>query len=150
MLHTTELDKSGNEDQDRISNNFEINDMTGSPESKKIDARSDAAKFLLKAKEEHKVCQSALNRIVGDVKSLWQAATSEVKEKVLKCTGENSGLCDQLADCFDETTPFDGLESEYNQIKYYKDNLFCKLLKKANTPCSFLIALLYILLFSLP
>ena len=125
MLHTdnpTELDKSGNENQDRISNNFEISHDMTSPESKKNDARSDAAKFLLKVKEEHKVCQSALDRMVGDVKSLWQAATSEVKEKVLKCAGENSMLCDQLADNFDETTPFDGLESEYNQIKYYKDN----------------------------
>ena len=79
MLHTdnpTELDKSGNENQDRISNNFEISHDMTSPESKKNDARSDAAKFLLKVKEEHKVCQSALDRIVGRCEEL--VASSDI------------------------------------------------------------------------
>lgn len=83
------------------------------------------AKLLLKIREQYRVPQCTLTRIVGDIKALWEMSQSSIKENVLKCvegrlTGEEFK---NIEVCFNDTFPLSGLETEYMQLNYYKQNL---------------------------
>ena len=87
------------------------------------DIKTSAAKFLLKTREEHKVTQTTINKVVGDIKSLWSHALETVKQKVQqRLSGSSDSLVENVMECFDDSTPFDGLETEYLQHKYYKEH----------------------------
>lgn len=79
------------------------------------DAKRHAAKFILKLKEECKLTQSSVNIIVSSVKGLWAQAMDNIGQK----------LADHLPDQVDEDLfccPFEGLETQYLQQKYYQEN----------------------------
>lgn len=85
------------------------------------DRKKNAAKFLLKIREQYRIPQSTLNNIVSDLKGLWTVSMESVKERLenhLQSNSENA----VLLGCCDNAFPLDGLHSEHMQLKYYKEN----------------------------
>ena len=81
-----------------------------------MDMKRQAALFLLKAKEIHKVSQTALDGLIPDLTILFnQYYHSEVKCKFPDLVNESESQED-----FD---PFQGLHSKYLQEKYFKETL---------------------------
>ena len=78
--------------------------------------QSSAAKFLIKTKEECKLTQVSIDKIVTSIRGLWDQAMQELQKRL-----EGS-----LPDDFDESafdTPlFDGIETHYLQQKYYREH----------------------------
>ena len=121
--------RSENESQDQRGDTQEeflddwSDDMFESGNEIADDIKTSAAKFLLKTREEHKVTQTTINKVVGDIKSLWSHALETVKQKVQqRLSGSSDSLVENVMECFDDSTPFDGLETEYLQHKYYKEH----------------------------
>ena len=88
------------------------------------DTQKQAALFLLKTREERRITQAALNGIVGDVKGLWSQAMQKLQETVLQRLSQQPGgvSAEEVRECFGDTTPFDGLETEHLQRRYYKEH----------------------------
>lgn len=84
------------------------------------DIKNGGAKFLLKTRDQNRVPQSTLNTIISDLKGLWTLSMESVKDKVQKCLQSNDEL--SLMDCFDDSFPLDGLQTEYQQLHYYKEH----------------------------
>ena len=90
----------------------------------------NSALFLLKAREVHKVSQSALNNIILDISVLNAVGLSAMKEKVLDVLTKNGIDVSKIAGLDDVFTnsylndPFSGLTTEYLQNKYYEESLF--------------------------
>lgn len=79
----------------------------------------NAAKFLLKTKEECKLTQASLDAIVSGVKGLWSQAMDDLKEKMREVLPET---CNVFDDLIFTASPFDGLETQYFQEKFYREN----------------------------
>jgi hypothetical protein len=47
--------------------------------------RTSGAKFLLKTRKQHHICQATSNKIVGNVKGLWLVSTESIKRNVKEC-----------------------------------------------------------------
>ena len=80
-----------------------------------------AARFLLILKEQHRLTQVAINYLVSQVNSGVHCQRCE--------TGVESAawkfICDDLqcfSQCYENTNPFMGLETEYRQKKFYKNH----------------------------
>ena len=84
-----------------------------------------AALFLLKAKEGHKVSQSALDGLIGDISELLSATVSSVGNAVRECikdSGIDSVTMTKIDSIFSNyQMPFEGLQSAYMQQKYYAE-----------------------------
>ena len=82
------------------------------------------AKLLLKIKEEYRIPQSTLNKIIGDVKGMWTVSHESVKKKVMSFVSSKlpEKEIEELAECFDNSFPLQGLETEHMQLKYYKEH----------------------------
>ena len=73
--------------------------------------------------ELHTVTQTTVNKVVGDIKGLWSQALERVKQKVQqRLSGSSDSVVEDVMDCLEEYFPFDGLETEYLQRKYYKEH----------------------------
>lgn len=81
-----------------------------------INLQLSAAKFLLQIKEECKLTQASVNKIVSSVRGLWSEAMCNVRERLKQDTIVNID-----ESIFDDTL-FDGLETQHLQEKYYKEH----------------------------
>ena len=86
-----------------------------------------AALFLLKAKEGHRVSQSALDGLIGDFSELLLATVSSVGNAVRECI-KDSGIdpvtmtkVDSIFSNQKYQMPFKGLQTAYMQQKYYAE-----------------------------
>ena len=75
-----------------------------------------AAKFLIKTKEECKLTQVSIDKLVTSIRGLWDQAMQDLRQR----------LAGSLPDEFDESvldTPlFEGIETHYLQQKYYREH----------------------------
>ena len=98
------------------------------PNQKQLQERQ-AALFLLKAKEVHKISQTALDSMISEYSLLIQHTVKQLQSNVLTALQKNRielNKINGLNDAFTDVTsidPFHHLKSEYMQNKYYKDNL---------------------------
>lgn len=98
-----------------------------------------SATWLLKIKEKHKLSQVALQGMIEHVTDLFQAYLCDLHNNV-KQHLENSGVDESsitsLDPLFDSDgyygRPFKGLETEYRQLKYFKEN-FHMVVRSSNT-----------------
>ena len=87
-----------------------------------------AAKWILKIKEKHKISQVAMESIIEHVTDLFQIYLSDL-HNVTKAQLRNSQVSDEIILSLDPVfdvdgqygRPFKGLESEYRQLKYFKE-----------------------------
>lgn len=84
------------------------------------DMKKYGAKFLLKTREEYRIPQLTLNKIVSDMKGLWMSSIESIREEVKKVV--SSEETDGLMKSFDNSFPLRDLETEYLQLQYYKNN----------------------------
>ena len=85
-----------------------------------------AALLLLTLKEKHRLTQTSINFAVQQVQSLVEHTLEDVKasveEKLQQHSTEFGDYLPDISDCFMNIDPFSGLESEYRQTKFYKEN----------------------------
>lgn len=86
-----------------------------------VDIKKIGAKFLLKTREEYRIAQLTLNKIIGDMKGLWMSSIEAIREEVKKSTC-NSDADGDLMKSLDHSFPLIGLETEHMQLKYYKEH----------------------------
>ena len=88
-----------------------------------------AATWILKVQEQHKLPQSTMEEILRDVTGLFQDTLSDLQQQV--CTrisaagidlNQVPGLAELFQDQSEFATPFMGLETQYLQLKFYKEN----------------------------
>ncbi|KAK3713578.1 hypothetical protein QZH41_007689 [Actinostola sp. cb2023] len=87
------------------------------------------AYFLLKTKEEGRITQKCLDKIVSTTSEIVKNSVNVVKAQMVSAL-ENSGLdykdIQGLEDVFSEESPamnpFQGISNERSQTQYYKDN----------------------------
>ena len=103
--------------------------MPPGPEPSLTDLKRSSAAWILKIKEKHKLPQVAVQGIITQVTSLFQVYLSSIHRETqhhLQTLGFDQGICATLNQIFDSDgsygRPFRGLETEYRQRKYYKDN----------------------------
>ena len=77
-----------------------------------------SALFQLKTLEERKVTQTALNGIIGDVQALWDITLSKIQQH---CKDKNLDILQDLPSYI--TRPFQGLETDHQRQKYFKETL---------------------------
>ena len=89
-------------------------------------SRRSAGLFLLTLKERYQLTQTALNFAVGQVKQmvmfLSEDLCSAVEATVQQHCASIGVDAPDLGSCFEEVDPFHGLETEYMQTKFYKEN----------------------------
>ena len=91
--------------------------------------KRNAALFLLKTKEVGRVSQVTLNNIVFDLSNFIQVQMDELQETVksiLRANNVQNEVVTAIGRSFskeDISRPFAGLESEYLQKKYFKEEL---------------------------
>lgn len=80
-----------------------------------------AARFLLALKEQHRLTQVSINFLVDQVKLIVAGVVANVEEAVnSKLASE--GVTTTVHECFRDVNPFEGLETEYKQSKFYKEH----------------------------
>lgn len=89
--------------------------------------KRSSAIFVLKMKEKHHLTQIAINDIVEGSRSLFQKSVKMLKagvEEKLCNAGVETNSVEGLQEQFLELTdPYNGLETEYFQEKYFRDEL---------------------------
>ena len=82
------------------------------------------AKFILKIREQYRMPQSTLDKVVEDFKGIWTVSQESMREEV-KSKLEKK-LCEtdvaEIMKSFDSSFPLRGLETEYRQLQYYKQH----------------------------
>ena len=73
------------------------------------DIKESGAKFILKLREEYRIPQSTLNKIIMDMRGLWEVSLSSIMENV-KDLDMNTSF------------PLNGFDTEYLQQRYFKQN----------------------------
>lgn len=86
-----------------------------------------AARFLLTLKEQHRLTQVAINYLVSQVKEIVECIVNDVITAVEKVLVENSFVASSddlqcFTQCYENTNPFTGLETEYRQKRFYKNH----------------------------
>jgi len=86
-----------------------------------------AARFILKTKESHRLTQTSMNCIIEDMTSFNQIMLSELHyatSEALSAAGVDPQIICSLAPLFRDDGqfghPFGGLETTYQQIKYFR------------------------------
>lgn len=101
------------------------------PGKTRISLKRNAALFLLKTKEKGQVSQATLDELVSDLTSFIKDRLSEVQQEV-KCIIQRgvvhvpNHVIAAIERSFKKeeiSRPFHGLESEYFQKKYFKEEL---------------------------
>lgn len=95
----------------------------------KEELQSYTASWILKTREVYKLTQSSMNSTIQDVTSLIQYLQEKAHlavEEALNKAGVNAAEIADLQAVFDPEgpfgRPFEGLESAYQQIKYYREH----------------------------
>jgi len=91
-----------------------------------VSANMHAGLLLLTLKEKHRLTQASVDFAVHQIQSMIRYTLEDAKESIeqklqLHCTEMGVQLPD-ISDCFANIDPFSGLESEYMQTKFYKEN----------------------------
>ena len=100
-----------------------------SPEDQRGFEQKSSALFLLKTREVHKVSQLALNQLTADFATMSASELETLKGNVfasLRAAGITPEEVGGLSKAFSESRladPFGGLLTEFQQRKYYKQNL---------------------------
>ena len=112
-------------------NGFDLNDDEPSPPPSdgRLQAlttpKHAAALFLLKAKEGHRLSQTALDGVVGDFSEFLTTTVSAFGDAVKECLKDSTvgvETMSRIDNIFhDYKTPFEGLETSYLQQKYYTE-----------------------------
>ena len=86
VLHSTlsTTDASRSESSIDISNVDTSNSIDNHLTEEVINIKDAGAKFVLKVREEYRIPQTTLNKIINDVKGLWVTALDSIKAKVKK------------------------------------------------------------------
>jgi len=88
-------------------------------------SRREAAMFLLKTKEIHKVSQSHLGGLIGDISFIVESTVQQLEKKVEGALENRGvGMNDDLRQIFHSplvNDPFQGLHTEYLQKKYFRE-----------------------------
>lgn len=88
-----------------------------------------SALFLLKAKEVNKISQSSLNAIIQDFTTLLDQRVDSLKvevSRVLRQRETEESICAEILSLFGDSrlqNPFDGLDTEFLQQKFYTETL---------------------------
>ena len=80
--------------------------------------RRSAALYLLTLKEQYQLTQAAMDFSIGQVRNMFQYALEDIQKLVEERVTSNI----DVSDCFSHVDPFETLETEYLQSKYYKEN----------------------------
>ena len=107
------------DDDDRVWHFPEDESMDESGESSSL--QTAAARFLLALKEQHRLTQVSINFLVEQVKLIVAGVVADVEEAV-KSKLASEGVTTIIHECFRDVNPFEGLETEYKQSKFYKEN----------------------------
>ena len=117
---------------------FTLSAGNGSPRHKS--ATTHAALLLLTLKEKHRLTQTSVDFAVQQIQDIVDYTINDIRSSVEKqvaeyCTtiGVNSP---DLTLCFPDTSPFSGLESEYLQTKFYKENFNLVVSGKPSSCCT--------------
>lgn len=78
-----------------------------------------AALFLLTFKEQHKLTQTSLNFAVGAINGIVDGVCSSIQHQVQNSL-KNGGCSLDITDKFHYDDPFAGLQTEYQQSKFYQ------------------------------
>lgn len=97
-------------------------------DSSSVRLQKAAARFILSLKEQHRLTQVAVNYLVSQVKEMVACVIDDVREAVETVLVEKNLVSSNSHDIFKtfdhcyENNPFAGLETEYKQTKFYKNN----------------------------
>lgn len=80
-----------------------------------------AARFLLALKEQHRLTQVSINFLVDQVKLIVAGVVAGVEEAI-RSKLSSEGVTTIIDECFRDVNPFEGLETEYKQSKFYKEH----------------------------
>ena len=98
-----------------------------------------SALLLLTLKEKHRLTQTAVNFAVEQIKGMvcfLAEDLSEVVDARLRDLGVANEHRDEVRSLFEGINPFDGLETEHLQDKFYRDN-FNYVVSVKNMCCCF-------------
>ena len=84
-----------------------------------VNLQLSEAKFLLQIKEECKLTQASVDKIVFSVRGLWSEAMCGLQERLKQSSPDVELNIDKS---IFNNTPFDGLETQYLQQKYYREH----------------------------
>lgn len=91
------------------------------PDSRTDHLQRSAAIFLLTLKERYEITQSALNFAVGQVQQMITYAVEDMQTTIKQHLQANDVSVDML-DGLSAPDPFNSLQTEYMQTKYYKEH----------------------------
>ena len=129
--HQEFVDQTSQASDEQPLNGFDLNDDEPSPPPS--DARLQvlttpkhaAALFLLKAKEGHRLSQTALDGVIGDFSEFLTTTVSSVGDAVKECLKDSAvgmEIMSRIDNIFHNyKTPFEGLQTSYLQHKYYAE-----------------------------
>ena len=81
-----------------------------------------AGNFVLTVKEKFKLTQASLNYIMQTVNEITKLSANNIKQSVMKeLQGSGSVIAPCLNQCFLPVNPFDELNTEYQQTKFFKE-----------------------------
>ena len=85
--------------------------------------RRSAALFILKAREVHKIPQTSLDKLLGDISVFIDMSTSKLLQKIVVALKEKGidmeGELESLRNSQDVSNPFEGLHTEYLQRQFF-------------------------------
>lgn len=94
-----------------------------------IKLKEAAAIWILKIKEKHKLSQKAVKEIIDDVTLFFQGLLMDIWEEVeclLQTANITPDTMSSLRALFSSggkySQPYKGLETEYNQLKFFKNH----------------------------
>ncbi len=106
----------------------EQQDSEQSPDT--ISRKKAAAIWILKVQEKYKLTQSTMALILKDMTGFIQDLLSDLQDEInasFSSVGIDQSSIPGLSELFSPTSmygsPFDGLQSQYQQQKYYKEEL---------------------------
>lgn len=99
------------------------------PLSQEESVQRSGALFILKTAEEQRLTLTAVNGIIQDIQQLIGNVVTAIEEQVMKtlqsCSLDTEEI-DRVKECFPYkmlVSPFQGLESEFLQMKYFTETL---------------------------
>lgn len=90
----------------------------------KEDIERACAQFLLIFKEKYRLTQTAVNFAVTSLIDILNVTSRDIEQSVrAQLVGVDPSIDSLLSGCFTSPDPFINLRTEYQQNKYYRDNL---------------------------
>ena len=76
--------------------------------------------FILTLKEKFKLTQTSLNYTVQSLDKIIQISANDIKHSVMKELQECGYPTSIVEECFNPVNPFNELQTEYQQTKFFK------------------------------